>query len=129
MNKTSVESFNVLCRWEFHQEMLFQRPKIQKFSQGACPQSSLEGVVTFASWSLPHSPSKCPGLDPTMVLRAEDSRFDPNFNLNPNSIPITNSDPPLRLQKSYRVAYPCVFFYFLFFFLVGKPGTDCGEGL
>ena len=31
------------------------------------PQSSLEGVITFVSWSLPpYSPSKCPGLDPPM---------------------------------------------------------------
>ena len=67
MNKTWVESFNVLCRWEFHQEMLFQRPNIENIS-GGMPQSSLEGVVTYASWSLPpHSNlSKCPGLDPPM---------------------------------------------------------------
>ena len=38
MNKTSVESCNVSCRWEFHQEMLFQRPKIQTFFQGGMPQ-------------------------------------------------------------------------------------------
>ena len=59
----------------------------------------------------------------------EDSRFDPNFNLNPNSIPITNSDPPLRLQKSYRVAYPCVFLLlsFFFFFWWGSQGQIAGR--
>ena len=41
--------------------LLFQRPKIQKVPGGACPQSSLEGVVTFASWSLlPCSPYEMP---------------------------------------------------------------------
>ena len=37
MNKTSVESFNVSCRWEFHQEM--QRTKIQTFSRGHAPRT------------------------------------------------------------------------------------------
>ena len=44
--------FNVSCRWEYHQEILFQRSKIQK-CPGACSQSPLKCVVTFASWSLP----------------------------------------------------------------------------
>ena len=59
---------SMLCRWEFHQEMLFQRPKIQKCSRGHAPQSPLEGVVTFASWSLPPAPPNvlaqiCPWFD------------------------------------------------------------------
>ena len=43
MNKTSVESFNVSCRCEFHQEMLFQRPKIQNvFYRGHFPPRAPE---------------------------------------------------------------------------------------
>ena len=56
------------CRWEFHQEInAVSETRNSNIFRGACPQSPLEGIVTFASWSLPPSnPSKCHGLDPLM---------------------------------------------------------------
>ena len=64
INKTSVESFSVLCtcRWEFQQEMLFQRPKIQKNFPGGMPPEPPRRWHYFCFMVLaPHSPSKCPG--------------------------------------------------------------------
>ena len=46
----------------FTRKCCFRNPKFKK-----CPQSSLEGVVTFDSWYLPpYSTSKFAGLDPLM---------------------------------------------------------------